>query len=713
MKARKLFACLLATSAMAPPVHAQDASAEAAEGHDEIVVTAERRGQNIQKTPISVVALSGGDLKERAIEDIETLTAQVPSLSYTDNGNTKYFNVRGVGISESAPNQTVGVAVHWDGTYVAREFVFGDAFFDVASVEVLRGPQGTYTGQNASGGALFINSVRPDFKGLSGFAEATAGNFDRKKLGAGVNFQLSDTLAARISGEFERQDSSFTNLGATGTRTEAKAASQPGNLSRFIGRAQLLFRPSDDLDLLLIHQVSDRQTDNLPYQRFDVGSVDRRVIAYDADTRLDVRYNRTTAVMNYNGLDAFAVRLAGTYQTTRQNLAGDDDMTTAALYPALARGSTSIRLRDRYYTGEINLISPSTQPLTWTVGATFLDYKQPGVISNTAGLYIFVTSRRRNEAVFGEAGYKLTDTLEVKLGGRYNWDHAGFDNDGYLAIGGTRLANFTPGIVDFGEFTGRAVINWQATPDHFLYGSISKGYKPGGTTPQSLRYGSERVINYEAGWKGSFLDRAITTSLSAFYMDYEAYQATFTPDINNPTSAITRNVDGTKIKGIEGQAALNLDAAHVDLSFSVLDATYGNLLVVQPAGLFGPGNPAGPTTVNLDGRTIPFAAKFSGGAGISYDVSLAGGTLTPSMRVTHTAGQWVNFFQAAYNRIPARTLLNARIGFKSNDRWSLAAYANNLLDKDYIANVQQVTDGVGAFLLGSPREWGATLGYSF
>ncbi|KPF85591.1 hypothetical protein IP70_11115 [alpha proteobacterium AAP38] len=713
MKTRIHTACLLATCAMPAMAFAQTTESEPLA---EIVVTAERRSQDIQKTPISIVVLTGEDLKERGVTDINTLAAQTPSLSYTDNGNTKYFNIRGIGISESAPNQTVGVAVHWDGTYVAREFVFGDSFFDIASVEVLRGPQGTYTGQNASGGALYVNSVRPDFDGTSGFAEATIGNLGHRQLGSGVTFQLSDTVAARISGQLERRDSAYTNLGPAGKKGQVSALSQPGNLSRFLGRAQVRFRPSEDIDLLVMHQVSDNNSDGLPNQRFDVGPPPNRTIAYDAETRLDVSYHRTTAILDYKGFDAFDVRVSGAYQETKQNLRSDDDLTTATLYPALAAGSTSIRLRDHYYTGEVNLISPDDQSVRWTAGATFLDYTQPGVIQTGGGAYIYVNARRKNEAVFGEAAMDLMDGVELRLGGRYNWDHAGFTNDGYLAIGGMdgfRAINFTPGIIDFKEPTGRAVLNWEITPDHFLYATVSKGYKPGGTTPMSLRYGSETVLNYEAGWKASFLDNRLTTSVSVFHMNYDGYQTTYTPDVNNPTSAITRNVDGTKIKGVEGQFALRQNGFTLDGNFSILDATYGDLTIVEPVGLYGNGRPTVATTANLKGRTIPYAPKFSGGLGLAYEAAMEGGSLTPSIRVSHVGAQWVTFFQAPYHQIPERTLVNARIAYQSDEGWSLAAYANNLLDDDYISNVFQTPNGVGGYTLGNPAEYGVTLNYRF
>lgn len=718
---RRLATVLLAGAAFPCAAFAQEAKPAAdqpeAASAQEIVVTAERRSQDILKTPISVVALTGDMLRARGVTDINSLQAAVPSVSFVDYGNVKFLNIRGVGISEGAPNQSVGVAVHWDGAYVAREFVFGDSFFDVASVEVLRGPQGTFTGQNASGGAIYINSVKPDFNGVSGFASATFGNLGRKLVEAGVTTQLGSKVAVRVSGQLERRNSAFTNLGPTGAASSVAYSNQPGNLRRFVGRAQLLYRPSDDFDLLLVHQYSDRQTDGLPVQSFGNTVVGNRTIAYDTNTALNTSYNRTTAVINYTGIEAFKVRLTGAYQTTDQLSIRDNDFGNAA------GGTTNqIILHDRYFTGEINLISPDNRPFTWVAGATFLDYHQPGITSPIItpsapfgkSLYIFTDARRRNQAVFGEVGYKLTPRVEVKIGGRYSWDKVGFDPSYIAPFGpGGFSIPLTPGLVSFSEFTGRAVINWQVTDEHFLYATVSKGYKPGGTTPFSLNYNAETVINYEAGWKARMLDGALTSSLSAFYMDYKGYQTTYSPDITNPARSITQNVDGTKIKGIEGQIGLNSKGFHLDASFSVLDAKYGNLEIVQPAGLFGGGIPAAPQLINIKGRTIPFAPKFSGAAGISYDIPLGDGTLTPSARVTHQGAQWVNYLQASYNRIPGRTLVSARLTYKASEKWTLEAYADNLLNKDYIATVEQVSNGIGSYILGQPREFGGSVSYRF
>ena len=129
--------------------------------------------------------------------------------------------------------------------------------------------------------------------------------------------------------------------------------------------------------------------------------------------------------------------------------------------------------------------------------------------------------------------------------------------------------------------------------------------------------------------------------------------------------------------------------------------------------LFGNGLPATPELINIKGRTIPFALKFSGAVGMSYAVPVGDATITPSVRLSYQGAQWVNFFQAPYNRIPARTLLSGRLTYKAAQNWSVAAYVDNLLDENYVAAVEQSTNGIGSYILGQPREFGAVLSYSF
>src|SRR5580704_15342560 len=197
---------LLMNHAAVRPAAAADADAAASSGGsaevlEEVIVTAERRPEDPQKMSVSVIALSSADLQNHGIQNVQNLQFLTPSLSYVDEGNVKFINIRGVGLNEGAPNQTDGVASHIDGSYVAQVFTVDDAYFDLSSVEVLRGPQGTYEGQNAEGGAIFINTKAPSFTGLEGYARVNFGSYAEREEEAAVNLPASSNLAFRLSAQ--------------------------------------------------------------------------------------------------------------------------------------------------------------------------------------------------------------------------------------------------------------------------------------------------------------------------------------------------------------------------------------------------------------------------------------------------------------------------------------------------------------------------------
>ena len=208
-----------------------------------------------------------------------------------------------------------------------------------------------------------------------------------------------------------------------------------------------------------------------------------------------------TGITDWNATDIFRVHAVLAYQNTKQVLAQDTDYTSPFLQPNVPQSTNAISLKDYYYTGEIDLISTTPGPFSWTTGATFLQYDQKGVVHSTnyntpadpslysdpnSGLNIFVEAPRQNQAVFAEVGYKITPDLELKVGGRYNHDLLGFSPTTYLQPFGPRSSVYVPlapGYPQFNTFTGRVLLNWTPTKNDLFYGTISRGYKPGGTHP--------------------------------------------------------------------------------------------------------------------------------------------------------------------------------------------------------------------------------------
>jgi iron complex outermembrane receptor protein len=718
---------------------AQAADTESPAADGEIIVTAERRDQSVLDVPVSIVAVSGDTLRDRGIDDLGELQATVPSLSFVDGGNVKFFNIRGVGLSEGAPQQTTGVAVHIDGSYVAREFVFGDSFFDVASVEVLRGPQGTFQGQNASGGAIYINTVKPKFDGFSGFIDASYGSYNRLKVGGGINIPLSSTLAIRLSGESEKKDSFNVNLSATGQET----STQPGSLKRFLGRAQLLFAPSDDVEFRLVHQYSDSKNGGPLIQSFGLASVaSPRITRWDVDSYLNTRYNRTSGQMDWQVASSFKVKAMLAYQSTTQRAQRDEDYGSPIVNPTLPQQAARIFIDDKYWTGEVDLVSTGDGPLSWVVGATFLDYDNTSITTiasynnptgfppapgltpdfNTA-VYIPTITFRKNQAAFGELAYAFSDKVELRIGGRYNHDESGFLPGSLFSFAGPNPPPFLPPQdlstpkFTYNAFTGRAVLNFKPNDDTLLYASVSRGYKPGSVSAPLFGfggpYGSEFVTSYELGAKGSLPGGVLNYSLAAFYMDYKGFQSSVQQIPNVPPSSVTLNIDGTKIKGIEGQLDGRLGGFRWDASFSFLDSSFGSQNVIIPPGALGGGLPLAPTFENIGGRAVNFAPKFSASAGIGYRIEAGAVGITPSARVSHQGEQWVSYFRFPYTRIPAHTTFDARISVEGESGWSVDAFVTNLGNERYISNVNGTTNGIGGFQLAAPREVGSSARFDF
>jgi iron complex outermembrane receptor protein len=310
----------------------------------------------------------------------------------------------------------------------------------------------------------------------------------------------------------------------------------------------------------------------------------------------------------------------------------------------------------------------------------------------------------------------------VKAGLRYNKDEVGFDPKSYIAAGPPSVYFATTGapqgvigLLSFKATTGRVLVNWKPNADHLFYGTIGRGYKPGGTTPASATYASETVTNYEVGWKGSLFDRKLTTSISAYSMKYDNFQRTFLPDPTLPPSAsLTYNVNGSTIKGVEAQVSGKIADFNWDVSFAYNDGVYGDLALAIPARAIDGVNPTTAGRFNLSGSPIDYLPKLTWNLGMSYrGWRTSSGRIIPSVRVSHQDEFYTTFYHYDYNLVPGKTLTDAFLAYESDNDWRAELYATNVSDKDYITRANGGSSGVGQYLLGNPRQIGVKLNYRF
>ena len=242
---------------------------------EEIVVTAERRELNLQDVPISATVLTAEALAAQGVDNVIEIQQVAPSVAINTYNRSTFINIRGVGIGQSAPTSNPGVAYYVDGVFVPHEQFIAQSFFDIESIEVLRGPQGTLTGQNSTGGAIYVRTPAPSMDGFSGSIDQTIADYDWYRTVGAVNVPLSDTFALRVSGVYEERGSYTDNIGPS--------PSDPGSGEDRAVRAALRYQPTDGMTFDLRYEYFERETDyNAVKNRTDRVTADPFTIEEDA-----------------------------------------------------------------------------------------------------------------------------------------------------------------------------------------------------------------------------------------------------------------------------------------------------------------------------------------------------------------------------------------------------------------------------------------------
>src|SRR5437764_1347490 len=222
----------------------------------EVVVTSQRRAMKVQDIPISETVLTGDQLKDKAVVRLADLASAAPALTVADAGLTSFVNIRGIGLASGSPQVANGVATYIDGLF-QPPIVSTSTFYDIANIEVLRGPQGTLVGSNSTGGAVMITTNNPSLNRVGGYAELGVGNYSAKSFEGALNVPLSDTLAFRIAGNKRKRDSFYTDHGPL--------HNEPGKLDENAGRLGVLFKPGKFQALLKLDYL-DKKTGGAAYK---------------------------------------------------------------------------------------------------------------------------------------------------------------------------------------------------------------------------------------------------------------------------------------------------------------------------------------------------------------------------------------------------------------------------------------------------------------
>lgn len=708
----------------ASPDRPQTSAEVASEGTQlqDIVVTAQKRAQNLQVVPISVAAISGAALETRGIEAVTDLGTSVSGLVFQRiNGIVLPF-LRGVGNTGNAAGNEASVATYVDGVYYPRPI---SSFFDlknVERVEVLKGPQGTLFGRNSTGGVINIITRDPSHEpALS--ASVSYGRFNSVQGDAYITGGLTDTLAIDLSVSAKTGDGFGRNI-ATGARY--------GYEDSVLVRSKLLWTPSSATKISLTgfysgsKQSSQRASfPGYPSKSFLTGTLLRpeTISFYDGTDDSNSRnifkvYGGTLRIEQ----DLSFAKLTSISAYTHSDENSIYDVDFLPQNDAVAQGIGPVKV----FTQEVQLSNGPGSPFDWIVGAYYYNNKTAYTSLTFKGpLFAFTggdfnsPAQQKIDSIAGFAQATVELLPKLKLTGGIRYTHDDLKGSGQFQLLGppaTPLATLVPdGHDTIGKFTFKAALDYQFTADVLGYASFSRGYKSGNFN--LLTYGSntptkpETIDAYEVGIKSELFDRRVRLNGAAFYYK-----------IANPQVALIKgqtiffsNAGGSDVKGAEIDAEFAIARGFTTRAGATyLDSKYTDYLGA-PASIPDPVNGGSiPIAggINAKGNRTPLAAKFTFNVGGDYTIETSAGDFTLTADWYHNSGYF--FEPDNLLRQSSYELVNAQLRWKINKNYGLRVFGRNLVDERIIAGAASYQGPTGfAYVPAPPRTWGVALDVDF
>jgi iron complex outermembrane receptor protein len=701
-------------------VHAQSRGTDTELG--EVIVTATRRDQDMQRAPLSVSVLSGELLDDRGVFDLYTIQYAVPSMTIANFGSANEFSIRGVGRTQVDIDVPSGVVIYRDGAPTIAGYFQTEPYFDIDSIEVLRGPQGTFVGKNASGGAVFVRTVDPQLGESGGFVEGGAGNNGLWDVAGVVNVPLGDTAALRMSYKHLESDDYYDRL--TGDFT-----GDPGSRDLNSYRVALKLEPSESFTGLF----------KVDYHDLDLGG---NVVSSPGFPLLDVEQNgditytdeslRVVADLKFRTDGGYTFSSVSAFQNLDSVNNLDLNGSLDPFYQFKSKFEVEILSQ------EFNLISPEDQALRWIVGAFYFeqtadipDWTDDG-FTFTGNVFgggdatgrdfpWFTTpwDKREDEwAVFAHLAGDISERLELEAGVRYT-DYFTSQFTDYTFGDG-----FTPPTIPFAsgrqELSEDSVdfqvaLNYDLDDRNFLYWLVSRGHTTGGINifPPYRIYDEMEILNYEMGWKANWLDDQVRTQATVYYQNIDNFQVNF-ESVDVVIGQDNRNAPGTStIWGVELSFQADTGPWAIDGAIAYMDSDIGSFPdVVDPFRTAANGGV--PVIVDLSGNRTPYTPEITANVGLGYSFELGGSNgyvLTPRVDVSHVSDTQSKLWDTPLVTIEERTLLNARVVLEApGSRWSATLWGTNLTDEEYVAGIQNLAT---LYYAGRPIEYGLSFKYNF
>jgi iron complex outermembrane receptor protein len=748
------FAIAAALAVAAAPLPARAADGDAGARIEEIVVTAQRREENLQDVPIAVSSFSASDLSTARIETIENVAFRTPNFTLVPqaSGNTTYgVAMRGVALTDSVITSDSPVGIYVDGVVVSKMAGGIFDFVDLERVEVLRGPQGTLYGRNTPAGAINLVSRKPsgewEFDGSVGI-----GNYDLVEADLGLDTGTAElggagTLSARISGRYLKRDGWAHNI-TTDNDLDSR--------DRLGGRLSLRWRPSDTVtvdymfDTLRIEEDPPAAQLTADFTGFLADFVDtsRReefALSYDSpaqpgffsidsqETRLDI--DGHTLIAEWNATAAVTLKSITGYREF------DDEEPTDFDGTPIAWADFNVFNEMETFSQELQLLGNARdESIKYVAGLYYYDEEAsvsaPGVFGfGTVKQEPRFRTNNQSWAVYGQVDW-IPDILDSKLtltgGLRYTVDDREMLDHHVIVNDSIDLTNVPEVSKDFDKVTPSVTVAYQLSEDANVYLRYAEGYRSGGfngrsSTPDQVRtaFEPETLDAYELGLKSLLWERRLQLNLAAFLSDYKDLQQVLTA----PTSTgvgfqtINDNVGKIQITGVEVETRLAAtERLQFYLNYAYLDTDISDYALCLPEGVAD----CELTSVN-DERVIPLISRNTASAGLDWLLidSDAGG-LRANVNANYRgkalgggATLKVHPMEQDPSYIKSYTLIDARLAWESMavgpGTLELAVWGSNLTDRDSALFALNLASslGIGVTRFHTPRTYGLDVSYRF
>lgn len=694
-----------------------------------IEVTAQKRVQSINDTAIAITAISGDAITNQGSTSYDEAIEGVPGVKVQGIAQGAQVFIRGVGSQIDPAFADPAIATLIDGVYTGRTESVQSGTYDISRIEVLRGPQGTLYGRNASGGSMNVITRDPQLGGTEGYITAQVGNYQLRRLEGAVNISLTDDIAIRIAG-FNSDRDGYISDGSMEDNTWG-------------ARAKVLFQPSEDMRALLKYETSEFEgnaANTVPVEGWQGNLTFPPFLGAFAPEGWAVNDSSDPWENDQYHLPGYMLRKSDTWSL---DLSTDLDWASISLLTAysehenLERTSHLFGIADpdvffgcgtpdcytegtgnaTYKTAELRFNSPVDSPLIWMVGLYYLSSQgdiggdgQELDLSGGTYLYNQAFAPSKTKAVFGQATYPVTEQFRITAGLRFSNDtresaYELFSPDG-------ALVDMQSQSTEDDSTTWKLGVEYDVSKDQLIYAHAASGFKQGGvnTTIPVTVFAPEELISYEIGTKNTLLNNNMQLNAALFYYDYKNYQV---PSLQTIPVAETGevsifpyalNAGDSTIYGAEVTLEwLVSENGRLSASATTLQTEYGETEL--PVNPFVSGGP-----YQLAGRDMVNAPAFTAMLGYEHNWELENGTIVASVTSNYSSDYYTTveyYLPGAQQESYTRSDLNVR--YESFDDWTVGFWVRNL------ENDAQTTYVFPAYrrFVTAPRTIGVNLNYRF